>query len=224
LSAASKPQFDEMTKIASATGQLRLDFNKIESIDHTGDVLLLQALRQIRKSGHAMAVTGLGHLVKLVHAAAGTGPEREQKMLFLLLLELFQVKGMEAEFEELALQYAVKFEVSPPAWEALPKTQTLAVEEPAEGTQSYALHGEVVGSTDAQLQGINAYAAQRQDVNIDMSDVRRMDFVSCGMFLNILSGLQQNSKHVMVSGANEMILALCRVMGVHKVATLIRNK
>jgi ABC-type transporter Mla MlaB component len=231
LSGASKPQFDEMARIAENTGQLRLDFGKIENVAAAGGVLLLQALRNIRKSGHRIAITSLDQFVKIVQSATGSVLEREQKMLFLLLLELYQIKGMQAEFEDMALQYAMKFEVSPPSWEPLTQGQALAGSEPeplpAEpeaSRKSYALRGEVAGSADPQLQGIIGHATKRQEVNIDMSDLRRMDFVSCGMFLNILAGLQKAGKNVSITGANDLILALCRVMGVHKVATLVRNK
>ncbi|HSS45921.1 MAG TPA: STAS domain-containing protein [Burkholderiales bacterium] len=229
LNAASGSQFDEMARIAENTDQLRLDFSEIESVAPTGCVLLLQTLRNIRKGGHRIAITGFGHLVQMMQSATNPVPEPEQ---LILLLELYQVKGMQKEFEDLALQYAMKFEVSPPSWEPLPQEQAQVGKEspepaPAEleaNQEGYAMHGEVVGSADPQLQGISGYAAQRQDVNIDMSDVRRMDFVSCGMFLNILAGLKQSGKNITITGANEMILSLWRVMEVHKVATLIRKK
>ena len=229
LNAVSGSQFAEMTRIAENTGQLRLDFSEIESLAPTGCVLLLQTLRNIRKGGHRIAITGLGHLVQMMQSATNPVPEREQQIL---LLELYQVKGMQTEFENLALQYAMKFEVSPPSWEPLPPEQWLAGKEspepapskPEANQEGYAMHGEVVGPTNPQLQGLTGYATQRQDVNIDMSDVSRMDFVSCGMFLNILAALKQSGKNITVTGANEMILALCRVMEVHKVATLIRKK
>ncbi|HVS27216.1 MAG TPA: STAS domain-containing protein [Burkholderiales bacterium] len=229
LNAASGSQFDEIARIAENTDQLHLDFSEIESVAPTGCVLLLQTLRNIRKSGHRIAIIGLGHLVQMIQSATNPVSEREQQIL---LLELYQVKGMQTEFEDLALQYAVKFEVSPPSWEPLPQEQALAGKDspepapaaPEADPENYAMHGEVVGSTDPQLQGITGYATQRQDVNIDMSDVSRMDFVSCGMFLNILASLKQGGKNITITGANEMILALCRVMEVHKMATLIRKK
>lgn len=229
LSAASESQFDEMARIAGNTDQLHLDFSAIESVAPAGCTLLLQALRNVRKSGHPITIIGLSHLVQLMQSEINSVPEREQHIL---LLELYQVKGMQAEFDDLALQYATKFEVSPPSWETLPQEQALAGKgkldsTPAEyesGRESYVMHGDVVGSADPQLQGISGYAAQRQDVYIDMSDVIRMDFVSCGIFLNILSALKQDSKSITITGANEMILALWRVMEIHKMATLIRKK
>jgi anti-anti-sigma regulatory factor len=48
--------------------------------------------------------------------------------------------------------------------------------------------------------------------------------VSAGVMLNALSQLREAGTTIQVRGANEMIAALFEVMGVSKVATVIRRK
>ena len=55
-------------------------------------------------------------LGKLVESVRKTGTGAPELQLWLMLFDLYQHLGRKAEFEELALEFVVKLERSPPAW------------------------------------------------------------------------------------------------------------
>jgi anti-anti-sigma regulatory factor len=59
---------------------------------------------------------------------------------------------------------------------------------------------------------------------IDMSNARRVDFVSAGVMLNAMSKLRRAGTTIQIRGPNEMIIALFQVMGLQSVASVIRHK
>ena len=52
--------------------------------------------------------------------AAKAGEKSVDVAVWLLLLDLYQMLGLQNEFEEAAVDYAVTYEVSPPSWETPP--------------------------------------------------------------------------------------------------------
>ena len=56
---------------------------------------------------------------------------------------------------------------------------------------------------------------------MDISQVRRVDFVTAGLIFNVLSRLSKDGTTIQIRGASELIHALFRIMGIDKVAHII---
>lgn len=234
LTAACKPQLDQLARNAENKSPARLDLSKITGLTTEGANTLVEALQRLRRAKSALSLSGAESLTEVAAQAMEPAKGTEKKAYCQLLLELYQVLGRQVEFDDLAVQYAVETEVSPPSWEAAPNWRTdpdvakgeagETVAEAVTPADKFALMGEMTGSTDPQLRDLVDYAAARLNLEVDMADLRRLDFVCCGMLLNILTGIKQGGKAVRLSGANEMVFALCRVMGVDQVATLVKSK
>ena len=84
--------------------------------------------------------------------------------------------------------------------------------------------GEMCGAGDLQLQKLEEFAKDQDNIQIDMSKLRRMDFVCTGTFLNLLTGLRRNHKTVSIFGANQMLIALLGVMGIDSLVTMVKDK
>jgi anti-anti-sigma factor len=82
----------------------------------------------------------------------------------------------------------------------------------------FRLEGEITGATVDTIRKLAAFAAGRQVVEVDCSQLRRIDFVSAGTLFNILAKLQAQGKLVTLQNVNAMVAALLRVMGVDQVA------
>lgn len=233
LGGSSQTQIAELRKIADKEGRLRLELTKLQAVEPEGCRMLLEFLQKVRKAGGSLMLSGHEQLRKLLEQSirGDAGPKAEP--MWLLLLELYQQLGLEAEFENLSVDYAVAYEVSPPSWEAPPKqiapeTMAAASEPQTEAplsAESFQLDGVISGTSQAQLDQLATYGATRPDeVLVDMSRVKRVDFVSAGTLLNIVSNLRQSGKRIEITGANEMILALFSVIGINQFATIARNK
>jgi ABC-type transporter Mla MlaB component len=152
--------------------------------------------------------------------------------LWVLLLELYQFLGMEAEFEEKALDYAITFEVSPPSWEMF-KAPTAARVEAARADKKNAagkpapekheeiavLEGEILQS---DFSALKPRLKPGKECYLDFSRVVRLDFASAGALLNVIktSGCGQ----VIIYHPNRLVAELMRVIGIDQAARIELSK
>lgn len=231
LSAASVSQFQQLQAVAGKSGSIRLDLSKVQGVDGAGSKLLLESLQGLGKAGVKIQYSGTGVLTEKVKQAVKAGGSDDAHHHWLLLLELYQLQGKQAEFEDLAVEYAVTFEVSPPSWVEMPRAAVVEEsiepaeqpEEHAASADSFPLKGVICSTCERNMKELVDYAAARPEVRIDMSGVTRVEFVSVGMVLNTMIELNSSGKRVLIEGANEMVSALLGVMGVGQFATIARK-
>lgn len=231
---AAGPQMEKLCLLAQSTSNARVDLSGIISVEAEGCRLMQNGLQSCRKKGKVIQLEGMDLLINLLkqHIAAG-GNSEEMRPAWLLLFELYQWLGKEAEYEDLAIEYAVTFEISPPAWEAVKPGMDAArikehVPQPdtaeSSGEDAFALSGVISESSQSRLQELANYASGKEEIRINMANVTRVDFVAVGTFLSTLINLTQAGKKVLILEANEMVQALLHMMGVQEFATLIRKR
>jgi anti-anti-sigma regulatory factor len=230
LGAQSAGALEQLRKAADKQPKLRLDFGKLQGIEPAGCKLLHATLKYFRTAKKDVWLTGEATLLKLLRDGAKAGDKSVDTSVWLLLLDLYQMLGLQNEFEEAAVDYAVTYEVSPPSWEApppRPKGEPMAESQPVAtlvGDESFHVSGEVAGQSDQLFTDLGAYAAAANPVVLDFGAARRVDFVNAGRLLNVLEKLKAEGKQLVIRGAGEMIIALFAVMGIPKVARIIPRK
>lgn len=213
---------------AAAQGAIQLDLSGINAITATGSQLLKDALAHLQKNRAQLQIAS-GALISLLQQHTQDANLHEPAH-WLLLLQLYQVQGKQAEFEDLAVDYAVRFEVSPPSWETPGKVaQSIAPLVPAEtvedvSSSGFAMHGVINGGSSALFEEFRAFAATRNEVELDLSDVPRVEFASVNLFMEVLMSLLQAGKRVRIVGGNEMVNVVLIVMGVDQMAEVVRRK
>jgi len=229
LDAATVTQVEQARQTAGKSPALRFDLVRLAAVDAAGCRLLLQCLQQLRRDGKAVVLSGEAQLIGLLGIRARLEDKSVDPSYWLLLLEVYQTLGMQDAYEDAALNFAITYELSPPAWESAPVTAVKALS--AAGApqvvlteQALRLTGEIIGAEANTLKAILAYAADTNPVLIDFSDVPRVDFVSAGQLLNTCSKLHQSGKTVKIRGANELIVALFGVMGVQAVTGIEQRR
>lgn len=231
LVAASRNQIEEMKKASEKDGAFRVDFSKLEAVDPEGSKLLLDALQMFRRQKKELVLSGAATLETLLQATTQENFGVAAQCGWLLLLELYQLQGRQEEFENLSVDYAVAYEVSPPSWEAQAKiaTEEAGVELKSDLSDeippdAFRFSGVITGSAVPQIPELTTYAEKRKEVVIDMRRLKRADFVSAGVLLNAFTGLKRAGKRIIILGANEMIIALFTVVGINQFAILLKNK
>jgi anti-anti-sigma regulatory factor len=216
--------FDDLLQALSKGEPRTLDMGRLAGIDSEASGRLAKILHQAR---HRDLAWGLGSgteiLAKRFSARLIAGQTRDENM-WLLVLELFQFLGQEALFEEKAVDYAVTFEVSPPAWEP-PRTKPAVTvkkeeEKPFGGVlldtpMISALEGEIL---QGRLDAITCQLVPGEECRLDFSRVQRMDFVSAGALVTLLK--EANCKQITIVHPNRMLAELLRVMGIDKIANI----
>ncbi len=224
LSAQAAAQFQQIEIIGQKSGAIRIDLKRLRSVDETGCQLLLDTISRLGRERARVTLLNGDQLATMLSGQIHAG-RAEVRPVWLLLLEVLQYTGEHERFEDVALDYAVTFEESPPSWDPAKMQATaagaVAAEEVAESGAGFSLEGEIVSASNDVIRKLAAHAEGRDAVEIDCSQLRRMDFVSAGTLFNILSSLRAQGKLVTLQNVNAMVAALLRVMGVDQVAQVM---
>ena len=219
--------FDAIRQTLEKNPKLRVDLSKVSRLDAGGCARLLSLMQQARKAGRELELLGRDTLQALLEKCVESG-RNEDRECWLLLLELSQLQGQFEKFEDLAINYAVTFEVSPPSWEA----KRVAAPEPvlqrathAAGDEvdadAYGLRGDIKASRFGDL---SAYAGVHDPVLIDCVALTRIDFISAGALLNVLTTVRRSGKQIVFRHPNHLVAELFGVVGLKTVATIIFAK
>ncbi len=227
-------EVEKFLAFAESQGTVRLDVSKVTAIGAEEATLLVNVLQHLRKKRMPMWFNHLDALEKVLRSAFNEKATEAQRPYWLLLFELLILQGKAVEFEELGLEFAVAFEMSPPSWESYVNTVAEAVAKaaPASAVPSgrpppeagYSLKGVVSASSANQIAELNGYAAARTEVVIDMTKVLRIDFNFVSAFFDVVKAIQLAGKRVILANLNEVNAALLEAMGVNRYAILVRRK
>jgi ABC-type transporter Mla MlaB component len=222
--------FDTVRQALEKNRTLRLDLSKVKQADPEGCASLLELLLLARKEKRGIDLRGRDGLIKLVNDGIEAGKKNTPvtgKECWLLLLELFQQQGRQEVFEELAIDYAVTFEESPPSWDAgrvapEPAAQEEAVQEDeARDDDMYGLSGEIKSSRFADLP---QFVKGRDSLLIDCAKLTRIDFVSAGALLNSLMPVRGAGKQIAFYHPNHLVAELFRIVGLTGIASIVFAK
>jgi anti-anti-sigma regulatory factor len=224
-------EIDKLLPFAESQGTVRLDVSKISALTGEEALRLASVLNQLRKKQMPMWFNNLDGLEKLLRAAINERTPEEQKAFWLLLFELLIVQGRMDDFEELGMEFAVAFEMSPPSWEvyvnkvaeASKVTPGAAAARPAPEA-GFPMKGVVSAASANQVAELNAHASSRPEVVIDMAKVLRIDFAYTAAFFDVIKAIQLAGKRVILTDINELNAALLEALGVNRYAILVRRK
>ncbi|MCL2657141.1 MAG: STAS domain-containing protein [Betaproteobacteria bacterium] len=240
LGAQAASQFEQVRKVALKAGKLKIDLARVRGIDEAGCTLLVGLLRDLRQAKVKVQIANARTMLPMVEGHVQPG-RREGQSIWLIVLELLQVLQEQERFEEVALDYAITFEESPPSYEtsapslgATTLSQKLTATSPTASDVSgelelvpleteannYTFEGTLSSAQAEAIRKLATYGAERSTVEVDASRLLRIDFVSAGNLFNVLTQFQTQGKHCVIRGLNAMVAALLRVMGVHHVAQM----
>ncbi|MEI6738119.1 MAG: STAS domain-containing protein, partial [Pseudomonadota bacterium] len=231
-------EIDRLESFANEMGSVRIDFTKIKGVLAEEAELFAIVLQRTRKTKITYWFNGLDVFVALLKQGINeeTGrPLDKSQGYWSLLFELFILDGKLQEYEDLGLEYAIAFEISPPAWETVFRSsgdidKTTCTDDCANSDAStespvgFALKGVVGSSSREMLHQLSLYASTKQEVAVDMSGLLRIDFAAAGLFFETIRAIHLSQKRVVLSNLNELVAALLEVFGVAKHAIIMRKK
>jgi ABC-type transporter Mla MlaB component len=198
---------------------VQIDFSRIAMIDEAGAEKCAHILSTARKAKRKLKISGVDTMIALLQDLNRATHSRE--VHWLLLLELYQTLGQQGNFEDLAVDYAVHFEVSPPSWTEV-KAAEVVQAKPAEPLDdALRLSGEITPANDSALQQLGSYAATHTEVLVDMSQLVRIDYASISQVISVLMQCLGSGKTIVLRGHNALIHELFRVMGIDQLAQLV---
>lgn len=133
-----------------------------------------------------------------------TYPGDEGIRLWRLLFDLLQILGDRAAFDRYGLEFAERFELSPPAWRAEQCLQLV----PTENGQAFALQGVLTADDCRQVQQLTQLLAQAGELRLDFSRLAGCDDLVAGMLAEALIDARRRGKALALSGADALIKRL----------------
>ena len=205
---------------------------KMDQTSIAGIAALQNTMALLRKHKVAATLMGENHvaswLEKKIEATKGNADPSDSPF-WMLLLEIYQWRGLMDVFEDMSLEYTMSFEVSGPGWEP---SGVMTIEHVAEVEDDAGKNDnddicpdEII--TDISIQrmqdSINQAIVEKGVAKLDFRRVRRMAFSSAGTFLTMLASMG-DPKKVVVVNPSELILALGDVVGFGPYVTIIPRK
>jgi ABC-type transporter Mla MlaB component len=222
LSRASQRPLSALRKSIRRHGGVCLDFDRLSGVDRDGASALLVTLQALNRLGLDVRVEHEQRLLEPLHRALGTTEAPGDPVLWLLVLEVLQVTGKDADFRVLASRYAEVFSVpAPPFRPSEPVTGKPRPAQPVEDDPVFRLEGVMTRDSTSLLADLEAWVMAQTTVRIDVSGLVRIDFMACSQVITLLSRADQAGRSVEVRGASELVGGLFRQMGMAQIARII---
>ncbi|GGI53813.1 hypothetical protein [Oxalicibacterium solurbis] len=151
----------------------------------------------------------------LLHAIADDAVGSTPQTVWGMLFDLYQITGQREKFESLSLDYASKFEVSPPAWIDSGKAETPAAAPRASGsTPGVAFPAKLDAGIVKQLERVKNMAEMSNVLRLEFARVAEVDPIGCGLLLSVLKKLQKSGHNLVLVGAAELAEKIRAILAV----------
>lgn len=122
---------------------------------------------------------------------------------WLMLFDLYQIVGKQQEFENLSIEYASKFETSPPAWTSS-KRQESGGNTTAGTTPMVNFSGKLDAASAKHIERIQKLAENYRTLRLEFARVTDVEAVGCSLLLGVLKKLQKSGHDLILVGAPEL--------------------
>jgi hypothetical protein len=238
-----------------AVGQLRIamlqmprpwtmDWRLVQNVTPDGAAQLSSMLKTWAIEAPELVWTGADHLMQVVAEAAPTGLKDADPSLWMLRLDLLRLINRPVDFDEVAIDYCVTYEQSPPSWEPVKcrvriesdvvHTQTRPLTHVGEVTTSFVesrladdevefiqvasmdLSGQLVGDIGQTLGQLDDQLSASVTLEIDCTHLLRVDFIAAGDLLNWVLARRTEDRQVVFKNPHRLIALFFGAMGINE--------
>ncbi len=120
-----------------------------------------------------------------------------------MLFDLYQVTGKQAEFENLSIEFAARFETSPPAWDD-GRLDPQATIQPASATPAITFSGKLDESIAKQIERAHKLSEKNGVLRLEFARVAEVQADGCELLLAALKKLQKSGAELILVGAPDL--------------------
>lgn len=225
----------------------RMDFSALQLITPEGAHHFSGLLQGWAREPMAMTWAGAARLLSLLEESTPTGNRDADPAFWMLRLDVLRLVNQPVAFDEVAIDYCVTYERSPPSWEpsaCLIKQQDGAVSAHAgplshisEVTTSFVesqvhqevefvqianldLSGQLVGDIGRVLQHLDDQLGASISLDIDCRHLLRVDFIAAGDLLNWVLARRAEERQVQFINPHRLVALFFGAMGINEHATV----
>lgn len=146
----------------------------------------------------------------------GTDLGASTRMAWHMLFELVNQRGDKVAFEKLTMDYALRFEHSPPAWidyTEAPASRPVASPMPqpaAVGAPGVRLPPSIDAGIVSQLEQLRSLTAAHAAIQLDASDASQVDIAGADLLLRVLKAFKRSQRELTLVGATSFAEVLSR--------------
>ncbi len=120
-----------------------------------------------------------------------------------MMFDLYQITGKQHAFEQLSMEYASKFETSPPAW--IDSNQSDTQTNVSSGaTPMVPFSGKLDANGAKHIERLQKLAESHRTLRLEFARVSDIDAAGCSLLLGALNKLQKSGHDLILVGAPEL--------------------
>ena len=220
------------------------DWAALRSIDAEAATQLSSLFRHWSKQQLEMRWMSGANLFATLQDAAPTGVRDADPAFWQARLDALRLANRADQFDEVAIDYCVTYEVSPPSWERTRCTVRIGgsnlhthtpplsmvsqvstgfmesgqVDDTLGVTQvaSIELSGQLVGDISATLERLNSQLGKSLVVNVSCAKLIRVDFIAAGDLLNWVLTKRSENRMVQFVEAHRLVALFFGAMGINE--------
>lgn len=222
-----------------------IDWSRIDSVTPEGAALLTQLMRQWAKESQELIWIGAAHLLDVLGESSPPGVKDADPAYWMLRLEILRLCNRPVQFDEVAIDYCVTYERSPPSWEhatcrvreqadAAVQAHTRPLSHVSEVTTSFVesqlhddeiefvqvaalnLSGQLVGDIGQTLTQLDDQLSASVTLEIDCEHLLRVDFIAAGDLLNWVLARRAENRQVVFNNPHRLIAMFFGAMGINE--------
>ena len=227
--------------LARAASPWTLVWSRLTVIEEAALPALAQEFNRWADQQVQLVFVGAERLQALLQAHTQSGDRGGSPEWWRLRMALLRCMGLGDEFELVALDYCVTYEVSPPAWQ-VPRCGYLdaaegdgvsadllaahppAAPDAAPAPAAVGLSGHIEGDADAFLQNLESLAKPGQPLVVPCDRLIRIDFSAAGSVLNWAAAQQAQKREVHFQNLHRVVAVFFNVVGINEHAWVIPRK
>lgn len=214
-------------------------WTRLASIDEAALPVLTQEFNRWGDQKAQLIFVGAERLQALLQAHTQSGDRSSNPEWWRLRMAALRLMAQPEEFELVALDYCVTYEVSPPSWvdprctyiDAAQGDSSshglLSSSDAAEGARSAApagLSGHIQSDATEALQTLEISARPGEPLVVPCDRLIRVDFSAAGSILNWAAGQQAQKREVHFKNLHRLVAVLFNVVGINEHAWIIPRK
>jgi len=232
LDASALQQLEGVLRVGSGT--VRLDWRQIDAV--SADLLPRLSALFARCCDLPLTLQWQGEdvLATFFRVHTPLGNNRVDAQWWKIRLDFLRILGQQADFEVVAMDYCITYEVSPPSWQparsrrvyaqdssALTTDFTVTVPPNALDAAQLTLSGELKGDVSASLRGQQTGGVEASALQVDCERLIRVDFAAAGSILNWVTGLRNQGQVVEFAQVPRLVAAFFSLIGINEHARIM---
>jgi hypothetical protein len=225
----------------------RIDWQAVSQITPEAAHLLSQQIQQWAREPMELIWVGGTHMLALLEELTPTGSRDVDPAHWMLRLDMLRMLNQPILFDEVAIDYCVTYEQSPPSWESTRCTvrelrdaisaPTAPMSLISEVTTSFVesqlqqetacvqvaalnLSGQLVGDIGTTLLRLDDQLGGSVCLDVDCSHLLRVDFIAAGDLLNWVLARRAEQRQVTFLNPHRLVALFFGAMGINEHATV----